>query len=188
MGEVYAQQNSIQVLCRLVSGQLDAWLWRNRDFPTEDDDLENCGLEVCRTATIKPRKIERSGFFLLDHNGQTWIYRLVSGQSDGRLWRNRDFPTKDDVRVKMIPITYWLIDSHKMVIYITSILAIFQFCPWMSLIWPYYGNKYSQYLFYLKEHRKFRSHGKTVSKTHARVRSYSHGKNISFLCIVKLQS
>ena len=82
---------------RLVSGQSDAWLWRNRDFPTEDDDLEKCALELCRTATIKPRQIERSVFFLLDHNGQTWIYRLVSGQSDVRLWRNRDFPTEDDV-------------------------------------------------------------------------------------------
>ena len=47
------------------------WLWRNRDFPTEDDDLEKCALELFRTATIKPRQIERSGFFLLDHNGQT---------------------------------------------------------------------------------------------------------------------
>ena len=81
---------------RLVSGQSDAWLWRNRDFPTEDDDLEKCALELFWTATIKPRQIERSGLFLLNHNGQTWIYRLVSGQSDVRLWRNRDFPTEDD--------------------------------------------------------------------------------------------
>ena len=36
-------------------------------------------------------------FFLLDHNGQTWIYKLVSGQSDVRLWRNCDFRTEDDV-------------------------------------------------------------------------------------------
>ena len=56
---------------RLVLGQSDAWLWRNRDFPTEDDDLEKCALELCRTATIKPRQIEYSVFFLLDHNGQT---------------------------------------------------------------------------------------------------------------------
>ena len=56
---------------RLVAGQSDAWLWRNRDFPTEDDDLEKCALELFRTAKIKPRQIERSGFFLLDHNGQT---------------------------------------------------------------------------------------------------------------------
>ena len=53
-------------------------------------------LELCRAATIKPRQIKRSGFLLLDHNGQTQIYRLVSGQSDVWLWRNRDFPTEDD--------------------------------------------------------------------------------------------
>ena len=47
---------------RLVSGQSDAWLWRNRDFPTEDEDLEKCALELCRTAMIKPRQIERSAF------------------------------------------------------------------------------------------------------------------------------
>ena len=56
---------------RLLSGQSDAWLWRNRDFRTEDDDLEKCALELFWTATIKPRQIERSGFFLLNHNGQT---------------------------------------------------------------------------------------------------------------------
>ena len=64
---------------RLVSGQSDAWLWRNRDFPTEDEDLEKCALELFWTATIKLRQIERSGFFLLNHNGQTRVYRLVSG-------------------------------------------------------------------------------------------------------------
>ena len=54
-------------------------------------------LEFRRTATIKPRQIELSGFFLLEHNGQTQVYRLFSGQSDIQLWRKRDFPTKDDV-------------------------------------------------------------------------------------------
>ena len=56
---------------RLVLGQSDPWLWRNRDFPAENVDLEKCALKLCRTATIKPRQKERSGFFLLDHNGQT---------------------------------------------------------------------------------------------------------------------
>ena len=51
--------------------------------------FEKCVLELCRTAMIKPRQIECSGLFLLDHNGQTQIYRLVSGQWD-------DFPTEDD--------------------------------------------------------------------------------------------
>ena len=36
--------------------------------------FEKCVLKLCRTAMIKPRQIERSGFFLLDHNGQTWVY------------------------------------------------------------------------------------------------------------------
>ena len=50
-------------------------------------------IELHRAATIKPRKIERSGFILLDHNGQTWIYRLVWGPTEVRFRRNRDFPT-----------------------------------------------------------------------------------------------
>ena len=33
--------------------------------------LEKGVLELHQAATIKPRKIERSVFFLLDHNGQT---------------------------------------------------------------------------------------------------------------------
>ena len=70
--------------------------WRNCDFPTEDDDLEKCAFELCRTATIKPRQIEFSVFFLLDNNGQTRIYIQVSGKSDAWLWRNCDFPTEDE--------------------------------------------------------------------------------------------
>ena len=58
--------------------------------------LEKGVLELHRAATIKPRKIECSVFFLLDHNGQAQVYRLVSGQLDERLWRKRDFPMKDD--------------------------------------------------------------------------------------------
>ena len=42
--------------------------------------------------TIKPSQIERSGFFLLDHNGQTHVYRLVSGALDVWIRRNRDSP------------------------------------------------------------------------------------------------
>ena len=81
---------------RLVWGQSDAWLWRNRDFLTDDDDLEKYALELCRTATTKPRQIERSGFFLLDHNGQTWVYRLVSGPPDVRVRRKRNSPMEED--------------------------------------------------------------------------------------------
>ena len=55
---------------RLVSGQTDA-CGEIQIFPTEDDDLEKCALKLCRTATIKLRQIERSGLFILDHNGQT---------------------------------------------------------------------------------------------------------------------
>ena len=53
-------------------------------------------LELRRTAMLKPRQIERSGFLLLDHNGQTRVNRLVSGQRIVQLWRNCDFPTGDD--------------------------------------------------------------------------------------------
>ena len=53
-------------------------------------------LKLCRAAMIKPRQIECSGFFLLDHNGQSRVYILVSGQPDEWLWRKHDFPMKDD--------------------------------------------------------------------------------------------
>ena len=56
--------------------------------------VEKCVLELSQTAMIM--QTECSGFFLLDHYGQTRIYRLVSGQVDAWLWRNRDFQTKDD--------------------------------------------------------------------------------------------
>ena len=38
-------------------------------------------------------------FFLMDNNGQTQIYRLVSGQPEVRFQRNRDLPAKL-IRVK----------------------------------------------------------------------------------------
>ena len=68
---------------------------------------ENCQknkgvLELCWAAAIKPRKIEGSVFFLLDHNGQTRVYRLVSDQQDERLWRKRDFPMSKLTRVKCV--------------------------------------------------------------------------------------
>ena len=43
--------------------------------------LEKGALELCLAATTKPREIEHSGFFLLDHNRQTRVYRLVLGQT-----------------------------------------------------------------------------------------------------------
>ena len=48
-------------LYRLVSGQSDAWLWRNFDFPTEDDDLKKCALEVCLLEPIQKKKNTRLG-------------------------------------------------------------------------------------------------------------------------------
>ena len=51
---------------------------------------------LCRAATTKPRQIERSSFFLLDHKGKTWIYRLVTGSCDVRLRRKRDSPVEED--------------------------------------------------------------------------------------------
>ena len=58
--------------------------------------LEKGALELYRAATTKPRQIERSGFFLLDHNGQTRVYRLVLSPSDVRLWRKRDSPIEEE--------------------------------------------------------------------------------------------
>ena len=58
---------------RLCWGQPDVWLWGNRNFLTEDDDLEKCVLKL-----EPPRlKQDRKSFFLLDYNRQTLIYRLV---------------------------------------------------------------------------------------------------------------
>ena len=47
-------------------------------------------------ATLKLRWIERSVFPLLDHNEQTQMYRLVSGQPNDWFWRFHNFPTEDD--------------------------------------------------------------------------------------------
>ena len=58
--------------------------------------LEKGALELYRAATTKPRQIERSGFFLLDHNGQTRVYRLVWGPPDVWVRRKRDSPKEDD--------------------------------------------------------------------------------------------
>ena len=38
----------------------------------------------------------RSGFFLLDHNGQTWVYRLFSGPTDVQVRKKRDSPMEED--------------------------------------------------------------------------------------------
>ena len=70
-------------------------------------------LKLCQTTTNKPRQIERFGFLLLDHNRQTWIYRLVSGQSDVWLWGNGDFLTEDDDCAP--PISCLSLDSTKAV-------------------------------------------------------------------------
>ena len=51
---------------------------------------------LCRAATTKPRQIERSSFFLVDHNDQTRIYRLISGSFDVPLRRKRDSPMGED--------------------------------------------------------------------------------------------
>ena len=76
----------------------------------ESNFFEKCVLELCRTAMFKPRQIESSVFFLLDHNGQTQIYRLVSGQPDEHLLRKGDFPMKDDdCPWQMPPLTHvWI--------------------------------------------------------------------------------
>ena len=58
--------------------------------------LEKGALALCRATTTKPRQIERSSFFLLDHNGQTRVYRLVSGPFDVLLRRKHDSPMEED--------------------------------------------------------------------------------------------
>ena len=58
--------------------------------------LENGVLELRRAAKIKPRKIEPSGFFLLDHNRETRVFRLVWGTPDVWLLKNWDSPTEEE--------------------------------------------------------------------------------------------
>ena len=41
-------------------------------------------------------QIECSGLFLLDHNGHTRVYRLVSGPPDVWVRRKHDFPMEED--------------------------------------------------------------------------------------------
>ena len=45
------------------------------------------------TSCLNPHQTGGSGFFLLDHNGQTWIYRLVWGRAKVWFRRNRNFRT-----------------------------------------------------------------------------------------------
>ena len=47
----------------------------------------------CHASTEKDRAL---WFFLLDCNGQTWIYRLVWGPMEVQFQRNLDFATEDD--------------------------------------------------------------------------------------------
>ena len=58
--------------------------------------LSNGVLELHQAATTKPRRIERSGLLLLDHNGQTRVYRLDLGPADVPLRRKRDSKMEED--------------------------------------------------------------------------------------------
>ena len=58
--------------------------------------LEKGALEFYQVATTKPWQIERSGFFLQDHNGHTRVYRLVLSPPDVRLWRKRISQMEED--------------------------------------------------------------------------------------------
>ena len=58
--------------------------------------LEKGALKLCRAVMTKPKKIDRSVFFLLDNNGQNRVYRLVSGRADVPLRRKRDSPMEND--------------------------------------------------------------------------------------------
>ena len=69
--------------------------------------LEKCALKLYWTATIKPTKTECSGYFLPDHNGQTSVYTLVSGQPNVPLWRNRNFLTEDEEFEKSVLELCW---------------------------------------------------------------------------------
>ena len=58
--------------------------------------LEKGALKLYLAAMTKPRQIKRFSFFLLDHNGQTRVYRLVLHPPGVRLWRKRDSKMEED--------------------------------------------------------------------------------------------
>ena len=85
--------------------------------------LEIGALELRWSAMTKLRQIGCSGLFLLDHNGQTRVYRLVSSQPNERLWRKRKIPMNvlkiDNIAIAcpFFPVEAWLLNmkfsSHK---------------------------------------------------------------------------
>ena len=94
----------------------------NRDFKK----FAICNLlptRLCQTATTKPRQIERSTFFLLDHDGQTRIYRLVSGSFDVPLRRKHDSPMEegDCAPLALIEVNFGVIINF--------------FGPWWTFFW-----------------------------------------------------
>ena len=57
------------------------------------------GKRCSRTSLVRHASTEKERalwFFLLDRNGQTWVYRLVWGPTEVWFRRNRNFPTEDD--------------------------------------------------------------------------------------------
>ena len=69
---------------------------KNRQKSAKTHYLEKGVFEFCRASTIKPRRIECSVFFSTGQNGQTLVYRLVSGQLDVWLWRKHNFLKEDN--------------------------------------------------------------------------------------------
>ena len=58
-------------------------------FPAQFRLLEKGVLELCWAATINPRKIDCSGFFLLDHNGSLRKVKKFNGMFPNKKNRNR---------------------------------------------------------------------------------------------------
>ena len=60
--------------------------------------LEKRVLELCLAATIKPRQIERSGFFYWTKTDKLEFtdYTLVLSLPDVRLWRKRNSQMEED--------------------------------------------------------------------------------------------
>ena len=58
--------------------------------------MEKGALELRRATTTKPRQIEYSGLFLMDHNGQTRVYRRVLGPTNVQLRRKPDSLMEED--------------------------------------------------------------------------------------------
>ena len=93
--QIFFQIARIQQTRPLVFNLLSEKFLKTREFGPKFWKSQFSNLEKY-VLKIKRVYIELSEFFLIIHNGRTQVYRLVSGQLEVWLQRNRDYPKKED--------------------------------------------------------------------------------------------